>query len=299
LEIVNFGSLNLDYVYTLSHIVTPGETISSKSFSTFAGGKGLNQSIALARAGARVTHAGMAGSDGQMLVDLLAASGVETRFIHHAECCTGHAIIQITETGENAIVLHSGANKTFTREFVDNVLSQFRNDTMILLQNEINLCSYIIDAAYDKGMKIALNPSPYDKNLKECDLSKVSVFILNEVEGGQITGFSDSKDILRKMQEMYPDALVVLTLGAKGSILCYQDEEYRNRAYHVPVIDSTAAGDTFTGFFLCAYIAGDSLDRAMDFASKAASLAIMKKGAADSIPTARSVLASTLSQRQE
>jgi ribokinase len=297
MDIVNFGSLNIDYVYSVEHIAAPGETISSKSLEVFAGGKGLNQSIALARAGASVYHAGMVGDDGSMLVDLLAENNVDVRFVSRTKSRTGNAIIQLAENGENSIVLYGGANMAFTEEYVDETLDFFNRDTMVLLQNETNISKYVIDRAYGRGMKIALNPSPFDDSMKENDLSKVSVFIMNEIEGRQITGKDSGEGILAAMSESYPDAVIVMTLGESGAVLRSKDGELACAAYDVPVVDSTGAGDTFTGYFLAAFLAGESYEKALDMASKAAAISITEKGAANSIPLRRRVIAEELKRR--
>ena len=284
MQILNFGSLNLDFVYALDHIVLPGETISSSSMETFAGGKGLNQSIALARAGAQVVHAGMVGADGEILVELLRENGVEVGNIQLVEGRTGHAIIQLDTSGKNSIVLFGGANRMLSCDYIDQVLDLFGSDTLVLMQNETNLVDYIIDKAYDKGMKIALNLSPYDQALKACCLDKVSVFLMNEVEGEQVTGESEPNRILEIMQKRYPCAMAVLTLGKEGAMVCCDGEVYRHKSYSVPTVDTTAAGDTFTGFFLASLMENGMPEQALHTASKAASMAVTIKGAANSIP---------------
>ncbi|MCL2703630.1 MAG: ribokinase [Defluviitaleaceae bacterium] len=294
MDIINFGSLNIDCVYSVGHIAAPGETVSSYALDVFAGGKGLNQSIALARAGAKVYHAGMIGSDGVSLVKLLDENQADTRFVRQTGNRTGHAVIQLSKTGQNSIVLHGGANRCFTKEFIDGVLEGFGSETMVLLQNETNLGDYIIDMAHAKKMKIALNPSPYDNSIKASDLTKVSIFILNEIEGKQITGCDNVQEIPGVMAESYPQALTVLTLGEDGAIVRNKGKEYRHGIFEVPVADSTAAGDTFTGFFLAALLNGGGLEHALHIASKAAALAVSQKGAANSIPLLSAVTAANL-----
>lgn len=163
MKILNFGSLNIDYTYSVDHIVHPGETITSGSLEVFPGGKGLNQSIALARAGADVYHAGLIGEDGIFLRDLCRESGVKTGYIRETETRTGNAIIQVSEKGENCIILYPGANREQTEEYIDEVLKGFGEGDVLLLQNEINLLDYLISKGAEKGMKIVLNPSPFDE----------------------------------------------------------------------------------------------------------------------------------------
>lgn len=285
MKILNFGSLNYDYVYSLEHIVSKGETIASTNMDVFCGGKGLNQSIALAKAGARVYHAGMVGEDGDDLCIALSKNGVNTDYVKKTEGKSGHAIIQIEETGQNSIILFGGSNRKLTKEYIYTVLSQFDEGDYLLLQNEVNLVSYLIDEAYNKGLKIIINPSPYDEQLKDCDFNKISTFLLNEVEGYQITGKTDPEEILKEMIKRYPKASVVLTLGDKGSIYQKGDNKYYQSIFAVDVVDTTAAGDTFTGFYLAEIIRGESVTKALEVAAKAASIAVGRRGAEKSIPS--------------
>ena len=212
MKVLNFGSLNLDYVYAVDHMVTAGETLASRGMQTFCGGTGLNQSIALARAGVPVYHAGLIGEEGESLFETCRESGVNTAFIRRIPGKSGHTIIQVDRGGQNCILLYGGANRSMTREYVDGVLENFGKGDMVLLQNEINLLDYIINRAYERGMEIVLNPSPYDHHLDSCDFSRVSWFLLNEIEGWQVTGEKEPDHILAKLRELYPKARVVLTL---------------------------------------------------------------------------------------
>ena len=223
MKVLNFGSMNVDYVYQVDHILIPGETLASSERNVFCGGKGLNQSIALAKAGIPVYHAGLVGEGGDALLDTCRENGVNTQFVKRVEGPCGHTMIQVDKNGQNSILLFGGSNRCMTKAFVDEVLENFDKGDMLLLQNEINELSYIIDSAYEKGMMIILNPSPYDSALEECDLTKVSLFLVNEIEGEQITGEQEPEKILEKMKEKYPHSSVVLTLGS----LCIPGR-YRN-----------------------------------------------------------------------
>ena len=289
MKILNFGSLNIDYTYSLEHIVQPGETITSRSLEVFPGGKGLNQSIALARAGANVYHAGLIGSDGRFLRDICRESGVKTEYIRETEKRTGNAIIQVSEEGQNCIILYPGANREQTEAYIDEVLKGFSAGDILLLQNEINLLHYLISEGTKKGMKIALNPSPFDEKITTCDLSKVSLFLINEVEGEQITGEKDPEQILQKMELLYPGAETVLTLGDKGAVYANGTERIRQEPVRVKAVDTTAAGDTFTGYYLAAVMEGKPRAQAMKEAACAAALAVSKKGASSSVPWRRDV----------
>jgi len=296
MKIVNFGSLNYDYVYFVDHIVLPGETISSTDLSVFCGGKGLNQSIALSHAGAEVFHAGLIGDDGDLLMETCRSHGVNTQFIRKASARCGNAIIQVSKSGQNSIVLFGGANRQNTKEFIDEVLASFSEGDYVLLQNEMNLAEYIIEQSYAKKMIIVLNPSPYNESLERCDLGKVSFFILNEVEGMQITGEKAVGKILTAMLLKYPRARIVLTLGKQGVIYADREKTSSHGIYNVEVVDSTAAGDTFTGYFIASDIAGKPVEESLRLASIASSLAVSKKGAVDSIPHLEKVLAAKLTE---
>ena len=182
MKILNFGSCNIDFVYKLDHIVTIGETETSNSMQVFPGGKGLNQSVALAKAGMEVYHAGCIGTDGEMLTDVLESNGVDISNIKKVAEKTGHAIIQVSSKGDNSIFLYPGSNAKITEEFVDEVLDKFQKGDMLLLQNEINKIDYIIEKAYKKGMYIIFNPSPYNDEIKNLDFNMLSYIIINEVE---------------------------------------------------------------------------------------------------------------------
>ncbi|MBR2062431.1 MAG: ribokinase, partial [Anaerotignum sp.] len=249
MKVLNIGSLNLDYVYQVDHIVQPGETEASFDMNIFLGGKGINQSMALAKAGVKVYHGGMIGEDGQPFLDACKEYGVNADYIKMIEGKTGHAIIQLDKDAQNSILLYGGANQKLTEDFVDEVLSHFEKGDILLLQNEVNLLPYIVEQAYAKGMQVALNPSPFNEKLREVDLKKISIFLLNEVEGGQITGMTDPDDVLAKMRELFPHAKIVLTLGKDGAKYAEGDVTYYQPVFEVQAVDTTAAGDTFTGYF--------------------------------------------------
>lgn len=295
MKVLNFGSLNLDYVYQMESILIPGETQASKSRQTFCGGKGLNQSIALAKAGVPVYHAGLIGEDGESLLEVCRENGVSTEFIRQIPGSSGHTVIQVDKNGQNCILLFGGSNRSMTRGFIDSVLESFSEGDMILLQNEINELAYIIDCAYKKKMMIVLNPSPYDGALETCDLSKISLFLMNEIEGYQITGEKEPEVILRKMRELYPKAATVLTLGEDGSV--YQDdtEIYRQGIYKVKAVDTTAAGDTFTGYFIASLLDHMPAADGLKMAAKASAIAVSRPGATPSIPLRSEVMENSLS----
>ena len=284
MKILNMGSLNLDYVYQVDHIVTEGETLASGGMEIFCGGKGLNQSIALARAGVPVYHAGMIGEDGGMLLDICRENGVDTRYIRKIPGKNGHTMIQVDRKAQKCILLYGGSNRALTREWVDEVLEEFGEGDLLLLQNEINLLGYIVDSGYRKGMRIVLNPSPMDENLDQVDMEKISLFLMNETEGARIAGAGEPEEVLSLMARKYPRAEVVLTLGSRGSIYQGNGCLYRQSAFRVKAVDTTGAGDTFTGYFLAGLLKGMEVPAALELGSRAAALAVSRKGAAPSIP---------------
>ena len=167
MKIVNFGSCNIDYVYSLDHIVNVGETETTYKLETFAGGKGLNQSIALARAGAKVYHAGCIGEAGEMLREIMSDSGVDLSYIKNTTTKNGHAIIQVSAKGDNSIFIYPGSNAEVSKDYIDSVLEDFEKGDILLLQNEISNVNYIIEKAYEKQMQIILNPSPINEKINE------------------------------------------------------------------------------------------------------------------------------------
>lgn len=284
MKILDFGSLNYDYVYGVEHVVVPGETISSRDMEIFCGGKGLNQAIAAARAGAEVHMAGMVGEDGQLFMDICKENGIDVSYLKQVPGKSGHAIIQLDKNGQNSILLYGGSNRKMTKEYVDEVLTGFSKGDLLLLQNEINMLDYIIDKAYEKGMRILLNPSPYDEKLAACDLSKISVFLINEIEGEQITKEKEPEKMLDVLEEKYPGAGIMLTLGSKGSVYANKGKRYRQDIFKVKAVDTTAAGDTFTGYFAASVLKGMPMEEILRKCAKASAIAVSKKGASDSIP---------------
>lgn len=284
MKILNFGSLNLDFVYSVDHICVPGETISSTAMQIFCGGKGLNQSVALARAGAPVSHAGLVGEDGRMLVDICRENGVDTTHIRQIDGRCGNAMIQVAADGQNCIVLFGGANQRQRKEWIDEVFAGFAPGDFLLLQNEINHLDYLISEGAARGMRVVLNPSPFDAKVLACDLTKIDFFIVNEIEGGQITGRSDPEEILEAMRKRFPTARVVLTLGGDGAVYQDANERVRENAVKVDVVDTTAAGDTFLGYFLAGVMEGAPTAEILKRASRAAGIAVSRMGATPSIP---------------
>ena len=285
MSILNFGSLNIDLVYQVEHIARPGETIASSSHQVFAGGKGANQSAALARAGASVFHAGQVGPDGQWLVDKLAGLGVDVQHIRVGDVPTGHAIIQVDRRGQNSIVLFDGANAQIARGAIDAALSHFDQGDILLLQNEINDIAYIITSAAEQRLMICLNPAPFGPEVCAYPLELVDLLIVNETEATGLAGAST----LAALAALCPHAQIALTLGAAGVQYRSPTEEFHLPAPQIEAGDTTGAGDTFIGYFLQGLTASMTARDAMTRAVQAAALCVTRPGAMDSIPAADEV----------
>ncbi len=285
MKILCFGSLNLDHVYQVSHIVKPGETTTSTSYNIFDGGKGLNQALALGRADADCYMSGMIGQDGIHLIKSMKESHVNAEYVsvsdHHM---TGHTVIQVDQNGQNSIICYGGSNHMIDEAFIDQVLAQFEPGDFILLQNEINNVPYIMEQAKKKSMKIAFNPSPITEQLLSYPLHLVDMLLLNEIEGYELTKEKNYEDILSKLHQIYPKTAIVLTLGKNGALFSDGVNTYRHGIYDVKVVDTTAAGDTFTGYFLAAYANNEPIESCLRTASIASSLAVSRHGASTSIP---------------
>jgi ribokinase len=286
MKVLNFGSLNYDHVYEVDHFTQPKETQSSLSYIRNFGGKGLNQSIALAKAGMDVYHAGKVGSDGQDFIDYLNRYNVKTDYLlkDNSEA-TGHAIIEICK-GQNRIILHGGANQSIGEKQIDEVLSHFDAGDVLLVQNEISSMAYLITKAHEKGMIVAFNTAPMNEKVFTYPLDLVDIFIVNEIEGAGLAEVeSDDIDVvIAGLREKYPFKKIVLTVGEKGSYYIEKDTLIHQDIYKADVVDTTAAGDTFTGFFLASYFQDGNVVKALDLAARASGITVQGKGAAQSIP---------------
>lgn len=288
MKVLNFGSLNIDRVYSVPHNVMPGETITAAELNTYAGGKGLNQSIALGRADAQTVHVGAVGEDGEFLVDMLCSAGVNTRFIRRTKGSSGHAIIQVSPDGQNSIVIFGGANRTFTSEYIADCLETSEKGDYVLLQNETNEVSAIISEAANRGLKVVFNPSPLTDDILSMPLDLVGLFMVNEIEGAQLANMSSESEpdlILNALCKKYPNADIVLTLGSRGVICKIGSELASHPIFKVKPVDTTAAGDTFCGYFLACRCKGMSVNETLRYASAASALTVSRAGAAPSIPT--------------
>lgn len=284
-KILNFGSLNIDNVYSMPHIVRPGETLASFKTESYPGGKGLNQSIAVARAGGRIFHAGKIGSDGDILLQALKTSNVDCSYLVQSSQKNGHAVIQVEKSGQNSIILFGGTNRDIDTSMIDAVLDNFNSDNLLICQNEISNMEYLINSAYSKGIPIVLNPSPIDDEILKTDLNKLDMIIINEIEGKDFTQKESPDEILDALLTIAPNLKIVLTIGKDGAIYCDKARRLSHGIFDVKVVDTTAAGDTFLGFFVSAFYDGKPPEYALKLASAASSIAVSRAGAASSIPT--------------
>ena len=289
-KILNFGSLNLDQVYRVDAFVQPGETKSSLSLETHCGGKGLNQSVAAARAGAEVWHAGMIGCDGDMLYDKLRENGVNLTLLERSTGVSGHAIIQVDDNGQNCILLFGGTNQALTEDYIDRAMEAFGSEGLVLVQNETNLVGTIIEKAHARGLQVAINAAPMDEKVFTYPLELIDWLVVNEIEGAAIAKCEFEVDILPKLKKRYPKMNVLLTLGKRGAVCARGDEQAKIGIYPVKVVDTTAAGDTFLGYFLTEALDHKSLPDALALATAASSMCVQQMGAADSVPRRADVL---------
>jgi ribokinase len=284
-RVLNFGSINVDHVYTVEHFVRPGETLSCQKYRQFAGGKGLNQSIALAQAGACVYHAGKVGAADIWLKTLMEDRGVDTRFVETIKGPSGHAMIQVNSAGENAIVIVGGANQLMSESDVQRILAGFGPDDYVLVQNEVNAAPEIIRSAKAKGLTIVFNPSPMNQLVLNYPLELVDIIVVNETEAYSLTEESEPETIYKTFSHRYPGTALVLTMGHKGAAYFSSQVRFHQPAEKVHAVDSTGAGDAFIGFFLAELIKTNDPKMAIACATRAAALCVTRPGAADSIPS--------------
>jgi len=284
MKILNIGSMNIDYVYKVERILSPGETLSASSLLENFGGKGLNQSIAAARANGEVYHAGFIGENGQALKDFLFQEGVNVDLIEKTKENQGHAIIQVDKKGNNSIIVYGGSNRALTKDYIDKVLEGFGKDDFLLLQNEVSLLPYIIDRACTKKIKILLNASPIDEALLEIDFNKVYCLLINEIEAFGLTNEEDHKKAIEILLNKYPDIKILLTLGEEGAIYKDKNKKIKQKSFKVEVKDTTAAGDTFSGYFATCLSKGIEIEKALELAAMASAITVTGHGAAQSIP---------------
>ena len=278
--ILNFGSCNIDHVYTVDAFVRPGETLSSRTYQTFPGGKGLNQSVAIVQAGGACSHIGRIGRDGEWLKGMLHSLGINTDFLNVSTEPTGHAIIQVTPDGENAIITHGGANHTTTQSEIDSALETTKDTDFVLIQNEIKNVSYIIESAKKRGLQVAFNAAPINNGVEGYPLDALDLLFLNETEAEQLSRTRGTAEIIRALARKLPETKLIITLGGDGSIYHYKDETLKQIAIDTDqIVDTTGAGDAFVGTFLAHLMKSGIPRKALIAAAKASAECISRKGA--------------------
>ena len=288
--IINFGSINIDHLYRVPHFVAPGETLASTAYSKGLGGKGFNQSIALHRAGAPVRHVGCIGADDATadawLHTQLTQLGLDLSAVQAVETATGHALIQVNDDGENCILLYPGANHELTEAQINAELNHANAD-WVLLQNETNAITSIIERAHAAGKKVVFNPAPCRAELAQLPLHKLHTLIVNEIEAQQLSGEHQLEAALNKLATLCPN--IILTLGGDGVRYIGEAGAQFVAAKKVEVVDTTAAGDTFIGYYLASMAQGMDVRAALERASAAAAITVTRLGAVSAIPFAHEI----------
>ncbi len=290
-RLLNLGSLCIDLVYGVPALAGAGETIASTERQVFAGGKGLNQSLAGALAGASVMHFGAVGEDGDMLLDILRSQDVDVTGVLRLPGPSGHAVIQVDNAGQNAIVISGGSNRNLPGSLLDTMLGALEAGDWVLLQNETNDVGTAMRAAADAGAKVAFNLAPPDERIHDYPIDALSLLIANEPEACALARTAESAQAFDALIDRYPDVSIVMTRGKDG--LCFYDAASQTRqqmgAYSVQPVDETAAGDAFVGYLMAGLVSGASISDALPKASAAGALAVTREGAAPSIPNAAAV----------
>lgn len=285
MKVLCFGSANLDHVYKVDHFTAPGETQGCLEYGIKCGGKGVNQAIAMALAGNDTYFAGIIGSDGGLLKDALVDKGVCIDYMKISDKPTGHAIIEVDQSGQNHILLYGGTNKEIDFEYIDEVLSHFSKGDIVVLQNEINNVPYIIERCYEKEMKIFFNAAPYDTAVQNYPIEKVTWLVVNETEGAALSDEEDYEKILQTLKQKYPHTHILFTMGKEGSRVLTDKEDVKVEALKVNAVDTTGAGDTYIGYFVRGIVEEMPLLETAQMATKASAIAVTRFGAVDSIPS--------------
>ncbi|WP_416307277.1 ribokinase [Neptunicella sp. SCSIO 80796] len=284
MAVINLGSINIDHVYQVEHFVQPGETLASSDYQRVLGGKGANQSIALARAGIKVLHLGALNHADQDFKQQMIDYGVDCGRVALTDIASGHAIIQVIPSGENAIVLFGGANQQITQQAIQATVDNADSNDWFLTQNETAQVPQALQMARQAGLSVAYNPAPVTDVVKQVNPDWVDLLIVNQTEAQVISGCDDLQTQIDYFQSQWPNSQVLLTLGQSGAKMISKSSVLSVDAYDVQAVDTTAAGDTFIGFFLAAFCGGMEAGQAMQQACAAAAIAVTKAGAAQSIP---------------
>lgn len=290
------GSLNMDLVVNVDTMPKPGQTLLGGNFKEVPGGKGANQAVAMARLGGKVSMIGKVGNDsfGKTLINALNNDNVNTNHIHTANCSTGVAFITVDKNAQNAIVVAPGANFELSKDDIDKNIDCIKNSDIVVIQLETPLetVKYALQIAKDLNKYTILNPAPAiklnDDIIKNVDLLTPNETELEIISEMKIESEDDINKAAKKMIEKGIKELIV-TLGSKGSLYINEEKSFFKSAYKVEAVDTTAAGDSFTGALAVALSNNKNIAEAMDFASKVGALSVMKEGAQSSLPTLKDV----------
>lgn len=283
MKILVFGSFNIDKVYKMPRLPEKGETLYCSGYEIHVGGKGLNQALAFAFAGADAVVGGKVGADGRYLTDYLERNGIDISEIDFSGEFTGHTVIEADPEGQNQMILFGGANREIGEEYCDRLLKKHGDAELILMQYETSCVEYMLKKAHSLGIKTAFNPSPFVDKLKEIDYSCVDIIILNEFEGKSISGESETENVLKALADLGCRE-VILTLGADGAVYYDGETSVYCPAFKVNAVDTTGAGDTFTGYCLYELLSGAAPEKALLTGCAASALEVTKYGAAETIP---------------
>lgn len=293
-NILVIGSLNMDFVIEVNKMPLPGETILGKSFTLIPGGKGANQAYAIGKLGAKASMLGAIGNDeyGMRLLENLNSVNVNTDNITKLDNInTGCAFINVDETGENSIVVVSGANQKITKEMIDNNINLIEEADIIVMQLEIpiEVVTYAAKLAKERGKLVILDPAPAVSDLNEELFSNIDIVKPNETEIEILSGIeTKSKDDIIKAAKILIEKgvnTVIVTLGENGSLLVTKEKIESFASPNVEAIDTTAAGDSFTAALAKSLLEGKSIEEAIKFGHIVSAIAVTKKGAQTSIPT--------------
>lgn len=280
MAIWNLGSINIDLVYSVPHLPAAGETIASTKRSVFLGGKGANMSVAAVRAEARVNHIGAVGGDGLWTIERLQTYGVDVSNVAQVDLETAHAMIFVDKSGENSIILHPSANASIPNETLNTALSNAQPGDWFVTQNETNQQPEGVKLAKKLGLKVAYAAAPFDVDAIDAVLPFLDLLILNEVEMAQLNA---AKGV--DAESLGIDTVIV-TKGSQGSEVFQQGKDVVSiPSIPVEPVDTTGAGDTFTGYVLAGLDQGMTVVDAMSQATRAAALMVTRHGTADVIPT--------------
>ena len=286
--ILNLGSINVDHVYRVPRHVAPGETLSSEGLTRGLGGKGANQSVAVARAGGSVVHIGAVGPDADWALDILRGVGVDTAHVARVDAPTGHAIITVDRAGENAILVHRGANGAIARDSIGAALDGAGAGDWFLAQNETSLVPDAVAMARGRGLRVAYSAAPFEVGAVRAVLPHADLLVVNAIEASQ------ARDAIPGFEAACGRLALVVTRGPEGATwrLGAEAEGWgagTPRALDVPAprvtpVDTTGAGDTFLGYLLAGIDGDGDVAAAMRRAARAAALQVTRPGAIDAIP---------------